>query len=40
MAEDRAKERRERERTRAAIERITVARKAAQKIKEDLAMGR
>lgn len=40
MAEDRRKERRERERTRAGIERMMVARKAAQKIKEELAKGR
>ncbi|GAH44390.1 unnamed protein product [marine sediment metagenome] len=40
MAEDRRKERTERERTRAGIERIIEARKAAQKIKEELAKGR
>lgn len=40
MATDRAKERRERERTRAGIERMIEARKASQKIKEELAKGR
>ncbi|GAH49064.1 unnamed protein product [marine sediment metagenome] len=40
MAENWAKEGRERERTRAGIARMIEARKAAQKIKEELAKGR